>query len=321
MGRYRLGDTIRMTRKSLSITQEQLCEGICSVETLSRLESGRQNPSKDVYELLMERMGRIRDRAYSMLSISDFRMLEKMKLFDDYIRIYDFQQADYVLNEIKKKVGNTVLDRQFLIRAESLVKYRLSKITADQFLDGLQQAILLTIPKYGTISLSNWPLNNNEANLLLNISTAYADKKDIHKAISILEELNDALKQSYMDEQQRAIMTAVNSNNLSKWYTSCGRFNKAIEIAEQGILTCRKYKLGNVLPNLLYNIVWCKEQLIEMGVLSPEESQKCFMYLKQAYYIAAAMQQPFLEQFLEKHIESKYLSKNINMCQLEANHC
>ena len=62
MARYRLGDIVRMTRKSLSITQEQLSEDICSVETLSRIETGRQNPGKDVYELLMERMGRIRDR-------------------------------------------------------------------------------------------------------------------------------------------------------------------------------------------------------------------------------------------------------------------
>ncbi|NLL72429.1 MAG: helix-turn-helix transcriptional regulator, partial [Clostridiales bacterium] len=82
MGRYRLGDIIRMTRKSLSITQDQLSEGICSVETLSRVESGKQNPSKDVYELLMERMGRIRERAYSMQSVSDFKVLELIRRYE-----------------------------------------------------------------------------------------------------------------------------------------------------------------------------------------------------------------------------------------------
>ena len=46
MGRYRLGEIISMTRRSLSITQEQLCEDICSVETLSRIETGRQNPAR-----------------------------------------------------------------------------------------------------------------------------------------------------------------------------------------------------------------------------------------------------------------------------------
>jgi hypothetical protein len=38
MGMYRLGDIIRMTRKSLSITQEQLSDGICSVKPYQELK-------------------------------------------------------------------------------------------------------------------------------------------------------------------------------------------------------------------------------------------------------------------------------------------
>lgn len=308
MGMYRLGDIIRMTRKSLSITQEQLCDGICSVETLSRMETGKQNPSKDIYELLMVRMGRIRERAYSMLSISDFKVLEKMKLFEDYIKLYDYNQAEILLNEIKEKLGNSILDRQFLTRAESLINYRLNKINTEEFLEGLQKALLFTIPKYGTISLSKWPLNFNEAMLLLNISTAYAEMEDYMKAIDILEDSNSAIEQSYMDEQQRVIMQVAISNNLSKWYGLIGSHEKAIEIANEGILICQKSKLGNVLPNLLYSVVWSKEQLIELGVLSPENKRDCLAYLKKAYYIALAMQQPFIAQFLEKHIITNYNS-------------
>src|SRR5690554_3061941 len=111
MGRYRLGDIIRMTRKSLSITQEQLSEDICSVETLSRIETGKQDPSRDVYELLMERMGRIRERAYSMLSVSDFKVLEKTQQFEGCIKAFDYHRAEYILEDIKKKLGATNLDR------------------------------------------------------------------------------------------------------------------------------------------------------------------------------------------------------------------
>lgn len=133
MGRYRLGEIISMTRRSLSITQEQLCEDICSVETLSRIETGRQNPSKDVYELLMERMGRIRDRAYSMLSVSEFKVLEKMRQFERCIQTYEYHRAEYILEDIKKLLGSSNLDRQFVIRTESLVNYRLNRISTDEF--------------------------------------------------------------------------------------------------------------------------------------------------------------------------------------------
>jgi transcriptional regulator with XRE-family HTH domain len=38
MANYRVGDVIRLTRKAAGITQEQLSDGICSVETLFRIE-------------------------------------------------------------------------------------------------------------------------------------------------------------------------------------------------------------------------------------------------------------------------------------------
>jgi transcriptional regulator with XRE-family HTH domain len=309
MGRYRLGDIIRMTRKSLSITQEQLCNEICSAETLSRIENGNQNPSRDVYELLMERMGRFRERAYSVLSVSDLKVLEKMKLFQDCIKLYDYKQADIVLKDIKKILGNSILDKQFLIRAENLVNYRLKRICTEEYLDGFQKAILLTIPKYESISLSNWPLNFNEAMLLVNISIAYAEKEDYIKSIRILEEVNKAMKQSYMDEQQRMAFQVTIANNLSKWYGLVKNYQKAIEIAQEGIVMCKKFKLGNVLPNLLYSIAWNQEQLIELGVLPPEYKGKCLTYLKQAYYISSAMQLTFMVQFLEEHISTYYSVK------------
>lgn len=194
MGRYRLGDIVRMTRKSLAITQEQLSEDICSVETLSRVEAGKQNPGRDVYELLMERMGRIRDRAYSMLSISDFKILEKMRMFEDCIHAYEYHRAEYILEEIKEKLGGTNLDKQFIIRAESLVNYRLKRIDTGKFLEELHRAIRITIPRYGEISLANWPLTYNEATLLLNISTAYSEEEEYNKGIEILEEVYSSLK-------------------------------------------------------------------------------------------------------------------------------
>jgi transcriptional regulator with XRE-family HTH domain len=307
MGRYRLGDIVRMTRKSLSITQEQLSDEICSVETLSRIENGSQTPTRDTYELLMERMGRIRSRAYSVLSVSDLKVLEKMKLFEDYIKLYDFNQADRILNEIKEIIGASTLDKQFLYRAESLVNYYTKRITAEEYLSGFIKAIKLTIYKYGMISLSNWPLSFNEASLLMNISVAYAENGDYKNAIDIIKQAYTAMKQSYMETQQRDILQVAIATNLSKWYGLIGYHTDAIQIACEGINICKKSKLGNALPNLLYNVAWNKEKLIDMGVLPSNDKSECFSYLKQAYYIASAMQLQFMIQFIKEHIEEHYL--------------
>ncbi|MBP1757093.1 MAG: hypothetical protein H6Q59_3491, partial [Firmicutes bacterium] len=250
--------------------------------------------------------GRIRDRAYSMLSISDLKVLEQMKLFEEYVREYDFNKADQALIEIKKATGNSVLDKQFVIRAETIVNYYLKRINVTECLEGFIKAIQLTIPKYGTISLANWPLSYNEALLLVNISIAYAENEDYVNAIEVIEEVYFATKQSYMEEQLRAILQVTIANNLSKWYGLVGNHEKAIKIAYEGIQICKKSKLGNALPNLLYGIAWNNEQLIEMGELSPEYKKECLHNLKQAYYIASAMQLTFVEQFIMDHMAKVY---------------
>ena len=41
-----LGEYIKQRRLDLGLTQEQLCDGICESVTLSRLENGKQTPSR-----------------------------------------------------------------------------------------------------------------------------------------------------------------------------------------------------------------------------------------------------------------------------------
>ena len=66
MSYYPLGYIIKNRREELQLSQEDLAEGICSVSTLSRIENGERMPSKNHYEMLMQRLG------YSALSLDYF---------------------------------------------------------------------------------------------------------------------------------------------------------------------------------------------------------------------------------------------------------
>ena len=48
----------QLTTQVIGMSQETLCENICSVQTLSRIENGKVNVKRDIYSMLMERMGR-----------------------------------------------------------------------------------------------------------------------------------------------------------------------------------------------------------------------------------------------------------------------
>ena len=63
-----LGEYIKSQRLELGLTQEQLCEGICEPITLSRLENGKQTPSRNRINALLQRLGLPDDRYFALLS-------------------------------------------------------------------------------------------------------------------------------------------------------------------------------------------------------------------------------------------------------------
>lgn len=295
MGKYRLGEILYMTRKSLAITQEELCSGICSVETLSRVENGRQTPSKETYELLMQRMGRNQPRAFSILSISNYSILDKLKKFEDCIDLLDYVKAEEVLQEIKKSIGNTYLDNQFMLRAEALISFRLKKITANEFLNQLLEAIRISIPQFGIQPIGSWPLNTQETLIILNISTAYAHIGNHKRCIKILKEAIETLDGIYQDDYQRVILAAMLSN-LSKWYGLLDKHKLAIQAAQKGIEVCKIHKIGSILVTLYYSISWNMLEMIHKKELPENERYTAFQYLKKSHYISAAMHHPYAEK-------------------------
>ena len=57
MAVFQLGPIIRNRRTELGLSQEDLADGICSVPTLSRIENGERMPTKNHFEMLMQRLG------------------------------------------------------------------------------------------------------------------------------------------------------------------------------------------------------------------------------------------------------------------------
>ena len=68
-----IGSIIRKRRQELGLTQEQLCRGICETVTLSRIENGKQTPSRSKLNALLQRLGMPGERYYALLSEQEIR--------------------------------------------------------------------------------------------------------------------------------------------------------------------------------------------------------------------------------------------------------
>lgn len=100
MGMYRAGIVIRRNRLALHMTQEDLCDGICDTQTISRIENGKQNPGKDIYRRLMERMGREKDRAFAMVSGEDVRVMDYAREYENALHKFEYERAEEFLGKL-----------------------------------------------------------------------------------------------------------------------------------------------------------------------------------------------------------------------------
>lgn len=73
-----IGTIIKQRRKDLKLTQEQLCSGICDPVSLSRIETGKQVPSRSIVNALLQRLG-LPDTRYYALSSKHELEIEALK--------------------------------------------------------------------------------------------------------------------------------------------------------------------------------------------------------------------------------------------------
>ena len=148
MANYRVRDVIRLTRKAAGITQEQLSDGICSVETLSRIENGKHAVKRETYSQLMARMGRNTSRCYALCMSKDMELLEERIWLEDALAKFDYREADRYLSILKRKIADTPMNQQYIARIEGLLDYRNKRIDAEEWIKREENAIRLTVPEY-----------------------------------------------------------------------------------------------------------------------------------------------------------------------------
>ena len=104
-------------------------------------------------------------------------LLEEKVDFEDAYRKYDYEKAEICLQRLKQKIGNGVLNEQYIAKAEAVVCYDNKHIDADQMISRLEEAIRMTLPEYEQYLDKEYPYTEQEVLALMNLAGAYRLKK------------------------------------------------------------------------------------------------------------------------------------------------
>lgn len=310
MANYKAGDVIRLTRNAVGMTQEELSDGICSVETLSRIENNRHKIKRDIYRKLMERMERgIHDNCAVCMG-NDMSLLEEYILLEDTLSKREYDISKQYLAHICEKISDSVVDRQYLKRVRALVDYELGEISAQVFIKQLQEAMEMTIPAYESYLWGDqrgkiYPYREQEILILMGMGIAYYDVGELDKDIIIYETIIRSLDAGYMDEKNAAELKLINLANLSRPLGKLGRYEEALAKAEEGLDMAISRGYAHGLVELMMGTAWNRMKIAKNGIDTERKQQELAeskKMMQQAYYIAAARKDKYNQKNIAENL-------------------
>lgn len=254
MAVFQLGPIIRNRRIELGLSQEDLADGICSVPTLSRIENGERMPTKNHFEMLMQRLG------YSAMSLDfftdkhDFKIHElKFQIRQAYV-IRDFLLTKRLLDEYEELIDNdSNIDQQFFLLYDTLLN--IERYTDGEELTLFETALRLTCPSYNGTYIPH-VLSYEEIILLNNIAVFYDKPETRYKAISIFRTLKRYYDTHMINSEEALRTQQMILYNLSRALGKDGYYDECLAICDESILLAKKTARCTYLGQVLYNRAW-----------------------------------------------------------------
>ena len=141
-----IGDVINSRRKTLQMTNMELCEGICDIRVLNGLISGKKKTQPSIVKALLKRV-------YLIPELSSFEILSKDRdALKEYFSIPSlinngmYEECWCLMESIKRYPAPGVLQNtQIIMYYEATLLYFERKISEMEYVDKLRETLSLTI--------------------------------------------------------------------------------------------------------------------------------------------------------------------------------
>ena len=259
---FSMKDVLRTRRAMFGLTQEQLCEGICSVKSLRRAEKGQTDMQRETLKKILNRLGLSGQMQWSRLITSDREVIRMAEELADYINDRKFSMASKQLESMKSRIDLDIpQNKQYFLEKQALLEFEQGKVTREEFVKMEKEALECTLRAENLYRKENVYLTEREIicisnswkgmegkekkesiNLILRLYDNYALNNGLSQAISVYE-----------------IVTGAAVNELG----NNGEHVRAEEIDRKSIkasLSCRRvwdihYKI--------YDILWNEKKLMK----------------------------------------------------------
>jgi len=299
MSIYSINNQIKVFRERKNISQEELSFGICSVSTLSKIETGKQTPNKTTTDALLERLG-MRSCNYDFNMTNSERNIYELKqsISNDIVN-HNFNYQEKLDSLISLIDSNDVINTQFYNYTSITLQRFTQQDCSVKYSEKYAEVLRLTIPDFDIQkNLYFKLLTHIEANLLNNIATSLFEENDLLSSIKVFLFLETFYRDIDFDVVERDNQYPSIVSNLTNCLLRTKQYKEVIKLCDKGIDICIKYGKLTQFPFLLYNkgYALCFLDQIESGI----------KIIKQSTTILEAMNNEELAAWMTLDINEKF---------------
>ncbi|MCI7169628.1 helix-turn-helix domain-containing protein [bacterium] len=289
---FSMKDVLRTRREMFGLTQEQLCEGICSVKSLRRAEKGQTDMQRETLKKLLNRLGLSGQMQWSRLITSDREVIRMAEELADYINDRKFSVASKQLESMKSRIDLDIpQNKQYFLEKQALLEFEQGKVTREEFVKMEKEALECTLRVGNLLQQKRVYLTEQEIRCIRN-SWKGMEEKEKKESVKFLLEFygKNILKNGFSEAiSMYEFVTESAVNELG----NMGEHEWAEEIDRRAIrasLLCRR--VWNV-HYKLYDILWNENEIMKKNgkrVSNGEmntELKRCIMishYVKRYFY-------------------------------------
>ena len=180
---FSMKDVLRTRREMFGLTQEQLCEGICSVKSLRRAEKGQTDMQRETLKKLLNRLGLSGQMQWSRLITSDREVIRMAEELADYINDRKFSVASKQLESMKSRIDLDIpQNKQYFLEKQALLEFEQGKVTREEFVKMEKEALECTLRAENLYRKENVYLTERE---IICISNSWKGMEEKQKRESI----------------------------------------------------------------------------------------------------------------------------------------
>ena len=255
MSNITLGKIIEKLRIEKNYSRRQLCQGLCSTQTLIKIETDQSDVDKFLADILLQRLGKSSDKLEIILSDEEYSKIYARDEIEELIWKKDRDKAEAILHEYEALYAkDSKVHKMFVLRTRAYMSQLLDE-DWNQAESYIRQAIEMTLPGVTAENINEYLLSTVELENILELGYLIFMQGRVKEAEWIFEACYRYIENNVTDGVENTKLTSKNAWLLSLVYIKRKEYKKAFEICQEAFEKLRKY--GN-----LYFMIPILQQLI-----------------------------------------------------------